>query len=494
VQITKTKEFWTPERVAKLFKSGRMFFKAVTGLEPYQWQVDFIEHEGEFETVRVSRQGGKSLTTAVKVVREAIIHPNQFIVIVSPTKEQSSIIFRTIARILEDMNLKWPGLLKRFLATRCQLANGSWIYVTSRTAVRGHTITRLVVDEAAYVEDEVYTAARPSLAASKGKITLISTTFGKQGYFFDSHSNLEHFFRVHIPWTDIPHLDEEFIRSEQATMTEAEFAQEYLAEFIETADNFFTRDEIRSLLGDTTALGSNPHENLLDHDKYDYYLGVDLARFGTDESCYVVTKSPKAGDEPIEIVHVEGTAKKPVTDVIGRIKAMNDAYAFTSIYIDESVIGGAVVDRLTIDEGLPIVPIMFGSKAVTTTNDSKKEAMYKNLKWLLEQNVQAQQEGGVPSLQGYSHQKLLNQLTSLMYEFSTSGTLKVHHPTNGHDDYPDALALALYFSVGKRYTPLTTSIQGRRAKETQQKSHNEKIKEVQQMSFEDRLKHMRKIT
>ena len=487
------KDFWTPERFAKVLKDGRLFFKAVTALNPYDWQVKFIENESTFESLRVSRQGGKSITAAVKIVREVLLHGNQFVIITSPTRQQSMVIFRQVSRILNELALIAPGIIKQVLATQAHLANESWVMVFSRTAVRGPTATRIVIDEAAYVENEVFVAIRPTLAASGGKLTLISTPYGKQGYFYESHTSLEHFYRVHVPCTEVPHLSKEFLESERVTMTEAEYAQEYLAEFIETADNFFTREEVRSIIGDVVPLGAEPNINLLDWDKFYYYLGVDLARYGTDESTYVVVRAPKDGQGSIEVVHIEGTSKKPVTDAIGRIKALHNTYKFRNIYIDESVIGGGVVDELTINHKIPVVPIMFSSKEKNSIKDTKKEAMYKNLKWLLEQNVLAAKEGATPYLQSYMHQKLLNQMTSLIYEFSSSGVLKVHHPEGGHDDYTDALALALYFCAGRKYAPLVSSVSQRRREEDKAREESIHTTVQKTQTWEDKLKYLRKI-
>jgi hypothetical protein len=494
VQVLERQSF-TPQLWVKSLQNPRYFFALCTGVWPYEWQVDYIQNDSLFETLRVSRQGGKSLTTAVKVVREALLKPNQFIVIVSPTREQSHIIFRSVSRILENIELRVKGTVKNLLQTRVQLFNNSWIYVTSRTAVRGHTITRLVVDEAAFVEDDVYTAARPALAASNGKITLISTTFGKSGYFYDSHTSLDHFKRWHVPYTLIPHLNEEFVNAEKATMTEVEFSQEYLAEFVETADNFLTREEIMSMIDeDATDIGQQPLPAEIDHDWYDYYLGVDLARMGLDESTYVVVRHAKRGDEPIKVLHVEGTSKMPATDAIGRIKALHEAYRFHTIYVDESFIGGAVVDKMRIEDKLPVKPVNFAGSASTSTDDSNKEAMYKNLQWLLQQNLQAMRDGRERSLTGFPHQKMMNQLSALKYEFTSNGKLKVHHPDGGHDDYPDGLALALFFCAGRKYYPLSLGGGGKPGS-----SHGPIVNPSAQrprvitMTWEDRLKGMRKI-
>mgnify|MGYP001610464669 CR=1 FL=1 len=44
----------------------------------------------------------------------------------------------------------------------------------------------------------------------------------------------------------------------------------------------------------------------------------------------------------------------------------------------------------------------------------------------------------------------------LRYEIVSSGQLKLHHSERGHDDFPDALALACWYWKGEEietYTP-----------------------------------------
>jgi phage FluMu gp28-like protein len=70
---------------------------------------------------------------------------------------------------------------------------------------------------------------------------------------------------------------------------------------------------------------------------------------------------------------------------------------------------------------------------VTFTNQSKQD-MYSNLNKVMEQG----------RLKFPMNRKMYYELVDLRYEISSSGNLKIHHPERGHDDYPDALALAVY--------------------------------------------------
>ena len=94
--------------------------------------------------------------------------------------------------------------------------------------------------------------------------------------------------------------------------------------------------------------------------------------------------------------------------------------------MDQNAVGGGVVDLA--EEGLSNVwPVTFSSKT--------KQAMYQNLKRMLEA-----EEITLPN----DEPRLVNELTSLEYSFTTTGILKVEHPPGGHDDHADALALAAF--------------------------------------------------
>ena len=69
--------------------------------------------------------------------------------------------------------------------------------------------------------------------------------------------------------------------------------------------------------------------------------------------------------------------------------------------------------------------------------------MYKNLKLLMEQKKLF-----IPK-----HDKLIMQLTDLQYQFTEAGHLKIHHPENGHDDYPDSLALSVINTITRGAVP-----------------------------------------
>ncbi len=409
------------ERLKEIIRNPAAFFRFITGFEPTDYQREILKDTSQYITVRASRQSGKTEVMAVKILWNCLLNDRFQALIISPTQRQSSIVFNKIDMYLLRNDFL-NALCKYHSKSYVQFDNASEIYNlpgSNPETVRGYSPNMIVVDEAAYVKDEVYTAIEPSLATTNGTLILISSPFGKQGRFYESHTRLDYFSRYHIPYTKCPFINKEYVERERQSKTELEFQQEYLAEFVEEADTFFSLSLIKNCI-------ASIEKEERAREGFDYYLGVDQARHGTDETVYIVARYRE--NAPIEVVYWEATKKKPLTDVMGRVQELHKRFNFVKIYLDATGLGAGSCDYLK-EQGLPIEPIEFTIK-------SKKE-LYDNLKLLMEKNM----------LKIPDHQKLLWQLAEMQYEYTSNGQMKIHHPdkANAHDDWPDALALSVYF-------------------------------------------------
>jgi len=422
MQKTKNLEV-EPELVEDWFQRPELFFTAVTGLKSCRYQTVFLRDKSQKIAMRVGRQGGKSTVVAVRTVFKAMMNNGHFSLLISPTLEQTGILFRKILRIV-NTNPWIKQRIKVQTQTRIYFKNESWIYTTSKDTVRGHTPDELIVDEAAFVPDEVYEAAEPSLAATfdtGGSVVYISTPFGMRGKFYQAFQDSS-FSTYHVPSTEIAHVSQQYLKDKEAKCLENEFRQEYLAEFVEDVDTYFPRPLVMSVAGDIEEV-KEPREGFL------YFLGVDIARYGMDETVFIVLEVDPTTSTG-QVVEITRTAKKPTTDTMGRIKELHKKWKFRTIYPDETSLGGGVVDVL-LEAKLPVKPISFGARA-ENRKESNKEYMYKSLKWLMENK----------KIKIPHYHKLINQLVELREDYTASGRLMVKHPERGHDDYPDALALA----------------------------------------------------
>jgi len=453
----------TVEELTEILSDPSKFFILATcferegGLYPHEYQSRLLNDESKRIAMRVCRQGGKSLAVAVKATYNCIMRDNYRVLIISPTREQTSILFRKITDFIRE-NTWMFDLIEWCTKTRMKFKNGSEIFTTAANSVRGYSPHLLIIDEAAFVIDDFYMAAEPTLAATNGQLILISTPFGTTGRFHNAFSNRDYSI-YHVPGTKIPHISKDFLEQKRAEILENEFLQEYMAEFIEEADTYFPKRIITASIGDYVML-REPDKNFT----ADYFLGVDIARYGTDETVFVISyRKRNTTEDTIRVIHIEATSKKPLTDTIGRIKLLHKEWNFTKIYIDETSLGGGVVDVL-VEAKLPIVPITFNKKCESSSNpgDSNKEAMYKNLKWMMEKNAEIREwnfkyrDKIKPMvLEIPNDNKLINQLAELKYEYSSGGALSLFTDNERHhDDISDALALSLFAFIrrNREYT------------------------------------------
>lgn len=130
-----------------------------------------------------------------------------------------------------DKNVKLDSDTK--LSVR--FANGSRVLALpgSEKTIRGiSAVTLLILDEAAAIPDELYGAVRPMLAVSRGRLVLMSTPRGEQGFFFDTWAKSKGWEKIEVPWQQCPRIDPAFIEEERLERGNAWVAQEYECQFI----------------------------------------------------------------------------------------------------------------------------------------------------------------------------------------------------------------------------------------------------------------------
>lgn len=121
----------------------------------------------------------------------------------------------------------------------------------SEGTIRGYSAVRLLlVDEASRVADETYYSARPMVAVSGGRIVLMSTPFGRRGFFWNAYDQERSWERYVVPAAQCPRITQAMLDEELAVMGEATFEQEYLCRFIEPEGQYFSDADIEAAFRD----------------------------------------------------------------------------------------------------------------------------------------------------------------------------------------------------------------------------------------------------
>ncbi len=154
------------------------------GIVPDGWQRDLLRSTDRQAILLCSRQSGKSTTCAVIATHQAVYVPGSLVLVLSPSLRQSQELFRKCLDLYRVLGETAPATAETKL--QLDLANGSRLVALpgKESTVRGFSgVSLLLVDEASRVHDALYQAVRPMLAVSGGRIILLSTPFGKRGFF-----------------------------------------------------------------------------------------------------------------------------------------------------------------------------------------------------------------------------------------------------------------------------------------------------------------------
>ncbi len=196
-----------------------------------------------------SRQAGKSTVAAALALKSALLHPGSLVLLLSPTLRQSGELFRDkVMRLYAALGRPIKG---QDTALTLTLANGSRILSLpgSEESIRGFSgVQLLLVDEASRVPDELYYAVRPMLAVSKGKLAVMSTPFGKRGWFYDEWSGDGAWERFRVPAEECPRITKAFLAEERKSLGERWFNQEYGCSFEDVVGALFAYDDIQAAI------------------------------------------------------------------------------------------------------------------------------------------------------------------------------------------------------------------------------------------------------
>ena len=230
------------DRVAFAHKAFRFL---PYGDRPDGWQEELLRSTSKRIILNCARQSGKTTAVAALALHTAIYRPRSFCLIYAPSQDQSTEFFKRVEELAHGLGMDAvnPEALRK---TGMDLKNGSRIEArpgSARTA-RGRTADLIVIDEASWVEDNLYHSLRPSLAVTGGRLVVLSTPYGKRGFFYEEWTEGEEWERYEVPAPKCPRITQDFLEGERRTTPEWWFRQEYFCEFRETEDQLFTFEMI----------------------------------------------------------------------------------------------------------------------------------------------------------------------------------------------------------------------------------------------------------
>lgn len=374
------------------------------------WQKEFLNAEGN-KILCTGRQVGKSEICGIDAAEWAIRNKDSNILIIAPTERQSYALFD---KVLDHLFTNYRTHIKKGkdkpTKHKINLDNGTVVWCLpagiSGRGIRFLTVHRLYIDEAAFVERDVWTATTPMLLTTGGHTILLSTPHGTEGFFYDILANTN---RAYDNWTRFHTNSEKVVREREICKTWSEFqrdsalehlerekkaksaleyAQEYLGQPLEDLRQVFPDKLIKKCM-----VLKRRREVIKGRE---YYLGVDVAGMGVDESTFEIVEVMRDGS--LEHVEHHVTTRTRITDTTEFIKSLNRIYNFTKEYIDSGGLGIGVCDQLRDDDANKRKVVEINNASRVYAMDKRnirhkerrkrllKEELYNNLLSLMEQN------------------------------------------------------------------------------------------------------------
>jgi hypothetical protein len=227
------------------------FAQEALGLGLDEWQARVLAGRHQQAILNCSRQAGKSTTAALLALHEALYRPASLTLLVSPSLRQSSELFRKVVELREA--LPWKPTLTEDNRLSMRVAGGGRVVSLpgSERTIRGHSsVTLLIEDEAARIEDQLHYSVVPMLAVTRGRLLLMSTPWTKRGVFHDLWHNANDWHRERVTVHDVPRIKLEWIEDQRERMPDMWFRCEFLCEFIDSEDAVFLAEHVDAALSE----------------------------------------------------------------------------------------------------------------------------------------------------------------------------------------------------------------------------------------------------
>ena len=314
------------------------------------------QHSARFQVCAAGRRWGKSRMASLWCIVGALQGQRAWWVF--PSYPMAAVGWRMLKRLAVQI----PGAQMREVDRLIEFPTGGIVQIRSADnpdSLRGESLDRLVMDEAAFMREEAWTEAlRPTLSDRRGRAVFISTPKGRnwfwrlwqlgQGGDPDWHS-------WQFPTVSNPHIDPREVEAARRNLPERIFAQEYLAEFIEDGGGVFRRVMEAAVVEQEDAA----------QDGCEYLIGVDWGKLD-DFTCLAVLNTTAR-----RLVYLDRFNQIDYAVQLDRLGALYHRFRPTSIIAERNSMGEPLIEQLR-RMGFPV-------QAFQTTNTENNIKIFKEL-------------------------------------------------------------------------------------------------------------------
>lgn len=369
----------------------------------------------KYITLSIGRQWGKSLLSENLLLKWSLETKGSVGFWVSPIYSQAKKVYDELVKALKP-----TGLIHSTNRTEVwiKLINGSTIHFKSAEKadnLRGYTLDYLVMDEAAFIRDEVWNEIlRPATLVRGKKVLFISTPKGKNWFntVFSRGLSSDYPDYLSLQYTsyDTPYITEDEINEARNTLPTDIFSQEIMAEFIDDGGSVF-RGYSKSQFIDKW-IEPLPNEK--------YYAGIDLGR-QNDFTVVTILNSRN------QVCYIYRERRNNWSNIVDSIVSVLEKYNAKAV-IEVNSIGDVIYEQ---------IKRKYNKIEPFTTTSSSKDEIINNL--IVQINDQMLL---LPTKELF--EPLDTELRVFTFEYSTkSRKIKYFSPPGFHDDCIMSLAMAV---------------------------------------------------
>ena len=441
-------------------RSPTLFVREVLGVEPLDYQAEFLEAIASGErkiSVRSGHGTGKSTAASWAMLWYFLMHYPNKVVVTAPTSSQLfDALFAEMKRWINEL----PDAFKEVLNVKSDRVEHtsapSEMFISARTS-RAETPealagvhsehVMLIVDEASGVPEQVFEAAAGSMSGHNATTIMLSNPTRSSGTFFESQNRLaDSWWTRRWSCVDSPLVSDEFIEEMKLRYGEDSnaFRIRVLGEFPQADDDTI----IPFHLVETAT-----HRDIEGDSDLPSVWGLDVSRFGNDKTALC----KRQGSVVTEIRSWSGLdLMQTVGRVVAEYEALLPSKQPREILVDSIGLGSGVVDRLR-EIGLPVrgINVAEAPSMGGTYLNLRSELWFKTKAWFEDRACKLPKDD-----------QLVAELTGIRYSFTSSGKMKAESKDEmrkrglASPDLADALCLTMASDAATALSGAFTSWKG----------------------------------
>lgn len=396
------------------------FVREVLGVEPDEWQIDFLQAIAKGHrrvSIRSGHGVGKSTGASWAMLWYVLTRYPVKVVVTAPTSAQLyDALFAELKRWVKEL----PPVLNSLLevkAERIELKSSpTEAFISARTsraeqpeALQGIHADNvmLIADEASGVPEQVFEAAAGSMSGHNAVTILLGNPVRSSGFFYDTHNRLKsEWWTKKVSCVDSPRVSTAYVAEMASRYGEESNAYRIrvLGEFPRSDDDTIIPMEL---------LDAAMHRDVAPSRTAQAIWGLDVARFGSDSSTLckrrgnVVTEPVKRWRN-LDLMQLCGA-------VVAEYEALQPQDKPVEILVDSIGLGAGVVDRLR-ELNLP-------ARGINVSESPSMGSTYRNLRAELWHKAKAWLDARDCKLP--KDDDLIAELATVRYKFTSNGKVQV---------------------------------------------------------------------